>query len=240
MVNNDLYNTIFTRRSVREYRDEPLTAEDLGALREALASLEPIREGVPIELILWPEETPTRVLAYCEDTPIGRANVGFMLQQLDLFLQSRGIGGLWYGMGKEPKDAAARGTLKYAICYKFGYPQEKSRRENVSEFTRKPIEEVVSDTKDFEKMEAVRLAPSAMNSQPWFVEVKGPVTILSRAKGKFIKEMFLKKLNQLDMGIALCHAALALAHENGNPPPIALTREEASKAERSVILFQPE
>ena len=60
-----------------------------------------------------------------------------------------------------------------------------------------------------EPLEMVRLAPSAVNKQPWRVVVADNVVhfYLKRSKG-FGKEGKLD-MQMIDMGIALCHFALA-------------------------------
>lgn len=63
-------------------------------------------------------------------------------------------------------------------------------------------------------LEAVRWAPSAVNMQPWWVESdqNGVHFYLKHTKG-FTSEA-MGNMQKIDMGIALCHFALA-AKENG-------------------------
>ena len=65
-------------------------------------------------------------------------------------------------------------------------------------------------------LEMVRLAPSAVNRQPWRVVVKENAAhfYLKRAKGMGGGALDMQKI---DMGIALCHFDLA-AHEAGLAP----------------------
>ena len=76
-------------------------------------------------------------------------------------------------------------------------------------------------------LEMVRWAPSAVNKQPWQVVLKGNAAhfYLKHAKG-FVSEA-VGDMQKIDMGIALCHFALA-AEESGldiqfsiNAPEIA-------------------
>ena len=63
-------------------------------------------------------------------------------------------------------------------------------------------------------LEMVRWAPSAVNKQPWLVVVKENAVhfYLKHAKG-FVSEA-VGDMQKIDMGIALCHFALA-AEESG-------------------------
>lgn len=62
-------------------------------------------------------------------------------------------------------------------------------------------------------LEMVRLAPSAVNKQPWrlILDEKGVHFFLQRSKG--FKRMFAVDLQRIDMGIAMCHFALAAGEE---------------------------
>ena len=61
--------------------------------------------------------------------------------------------------------------------------------------------------------QAVRLAPSSLNSQPWNLAFKNGKIIIHDA-GRGMKRIILKnKLNKIDVGIAARHAVLALENE---------------------------
>ncbi|MHB1393427.1 MAG: nitroreductase family protein [Clostridia bacterium] len=64
---------------------------------------------------------------------------------------------------------------------------------------------------------AIRLAPSAVNTQPWrFVFKDDKVHVYSTKPGNFITRHFLGSLNLVDVGIALCHAMVAARHFSRN------------------------
>lgn len=210
MLNSDLYPHIFKRKSIRKYSDAPLSAEQTGAVQEVLDSLVPLFSDEKYKLEFSPEKL--RVYAYCENTVTGNANIGFLLQQFDLALYGLGLGRLWFGRGNEPKDVKTEPPLSYAICLKIGNPAEPLSRESVAEFNRKPIGEVITDSDLQPVFEAVRLAPSAGNSQPWWFMRDGDAIHVYRKKPGFIKAALMGRMNQGDMGIALCHAVLALEH----------------------------
>jgi hypothetical protein len=211
MLNADLYPSIFERKSIRKYTDAPLTTEQTDAMQAAIAALVPLFPNEKYKLEFSPEKR--RIYAYCENTAAGNANAGFLLQQLDLALFAAGLGRLWFGMGTDPKDIKPEPPLSYAICLKVGNAAEPLARQSESEFERKPIGEVI-DNVDLQKtFKAVRLAPSAANSQPWRFVREGGVIRAFRKKPGFIKAIMFGRMNQCDMGIALCHAILALERD---------------------------
>jgi len=211
MLNTDLYPHIFKRKSIRKYSGTPLSTEQIGVVHAAIDNLTPLFPNEKYKLEFNPEKH--RIYAYCEDTVAGNVNVGFVLQQLDLALFGAGLGRLWYGTGRTPKDIKSALPLSYAICLKVGVAAEPIARQSVAEFKRNPIGEVIDDVALQPIFEAVRLAPSAVNSQPWRFTRTGDAVHTFRKKLGMIKAAIYGRMNQGDIGIALCHAVLALEHE---------------------------
>jgi hypothetical protein len=145
------------------------------------------------------------ILAYCEEGDAAYANVGYVLQKADLYIQSRGLGSLWLGMGK-PRERED----KFCIVLAFGNTGLPLRK-NIMEFNRLPIDRI-SD-KDNDVARIVRLSPSAQNSQPWELRFdEGKLVISYKGRGLF-RQILKKKLNKIDVGIAARHAELALQNE---------------------------
>ena len=211
MLNPDLYSYVFRRKSVRKYEDGPLSAAQIEVVESTLAGLVPLFPDEKFALEFNPGKQ--RLYAYCENTVIGNANLGFLLQQVDLALFGAGLGRLWFGMGRAPRDIKEAPPLSYAICLKVGIAAEQIARENTTGFDRKPIEEVIADADLWAAFETVRLAPSARNVQPWWFEREGADIHAFRKKQGFVNAALIGRMNQGDMGIALCHAVLGLEHE---------------------------
>jgi hypothetical protein len=84
----------------------------------------------------------------------------------------------------------------------FGYPDGELTR-NIDEFKRFSLEEI-SD-KPNQKLEPARLAPSSVNSQPWyFKHVDEYIHVFLLQRG-FITVKKLERMNHIDIGIALAH-----------------------------------
>ncbi len=205
-----LYETIFVRRSVRQYDQSPLDEHTLDGIRQYLADTARMEGQHAAFKIVTADEVsggaaPYYILGYCDQDAAAYANLGYVLQKTDLHLQSAGFGSLWMGMAK-PKEKEP----DYSILLAFGNTDVPPRLSGQG-FNRLPISEI-SDT-DNAVAEAVRLAPSAVNSQPWklFFE-EGKVALRYFGRG-MMKLVLKKKLNKIDLGIAARHAELALQNE---------------------------
>ena len=125
-------------------------------------------------------------------------------------------------MALPTKEARKTSGLEFVIVMAFGNPAESICRTDVSQFKRKKLFEIadlsglMEDIDSFddktELLDSIRLAPSATNSQPWFiVPGKGKLEFFCEKPG-IIRSIAYRKMNKIDMGIALCHCALAAAH----------------------------
>ena len=114
-------------------------------------------------------------------------------------MQSMGMGSCWLGLGRI-KDAKAtnKGNMKFIIMLSFGYPDGDNTRKSTDEFNRRSLAEI-ADTED-ERLEAARLAPSAVNSQPWYFLHHNEFIHVYRARNKMLADM-----NKIDIGICLAH-----------------------------------
>jgi hypothetical protein len=139
-------------------------------------------------------------------------NIGYTLQSVDLFLQSKGYGSLWSGMGKPTTPNA-----DYRILLGFGNTNAPLRK-GESEFKRRPILDISNEDNAIAR--AARLAPSAANFQPWKL-VFSPRKVIVQPKSGGIGKMLTGKAQKIDLGICLRHIALALEHEGNTIASIA-------------------
>jgi len=212
MLSPSLYEPIFTRKSVRKYAETPLSPEQLALVKTEVASAVPLLPVEKFKLELGEAKEGWRIYGYCENTPRSNANLGFLLQQLDLALYLQGLGRLWFGMGREPKDSNPPKGLSYAMCLKVGVAAEPIAR-TVDKFDRRPTVAPANAGVLSSLFEAVRLAPSARNSQPWLIDATGSRVHFWRKQPTGILKRMIDRMNWVDMGIVLCHAVLALEHE---------------------------
>ena len=202
---------IAKRKSCRKYTDAPLSDAILESIRSF--QMEPLYPDIQVRWHVVEKEhirspfaftTEQLVVIFSENKPGYLENVGFMFQQMDLWLQKQGLGVCWLGMGK-PKDEtkALEPDLDFVIMLTVGYPDEEIQRKDLSEFIREPLEKI-SDQADA-RLEPVRLAPSSCNTQPWYFVHDGDVMHVYWDQKAILRKAILGYFNQIDMGIGLAH-----------------------------------
>ncbi len=223
MSNEELYKTIFTRKSVRKYDMTPLTDQKLLEIKNFSDNVKKLIPSMKCEFSfltddkvknILPIKAPHYILIYSEKKEGYLLNAGFMLQQVDLFLSSVNLGSCWLGMAKPSKEVPAlQNGLEFVIMLAFGNTKDKLHRIDKSEFKRKGISEITSINGADQLLEAARLAPSASNSQPWYFSGNTNEIIICREKLSFLKAPIFNKMNQIDTGIVLCHLWLSIEHQ---------------------------
>ena len=209
MTLNDM---IYRRKSCRSFTNTPVDRVVLEKIKAF--SMKPLFPEIKVhwDIVLrnqvkciCPWTTPQLITIYSEEKEGWLENVGFMFQQMDLYLQSLGLGVCWLGMGKmNPRTAPAVEGMQFAILLAFGHPKGDQLRHNIKEFKRKTPEEI-ADRAD-PKLEPARLAPSSVNSQPWYFTHEG-----NTLHTYCTKKGVLGYMNRIDMGIALAHLYVANA-----------------------------
>ncbi|MBQ6098269.1 MAG: nitroreductase [Methanobrevibacter sp.] len=205
----DLKNQIYLRKSCRVYLDDEI---DMNPIIDFISTVKPLNNEIEYhyEILTVNEvnlktrwKAPYYLAIFSEKKDNYLENVGFVFQQVSLFMQSIGIGSCWVGLGslkvKNPE---------FVILIAFGKSDKMTR--DISEFKRKPLSEI-SDSSD-ERLKPAQLAPSAVNSQPWYFKSNGEGFDVFQIKQNIIKRQFLKKWNPIDVGIALAH--MYVANEN--------------------------
>ena len=215
----ELLNAVYKRKSARKYSGQ-LTNDELTQIKQYLQQLKPLTPETKVEFDIVPcKDTNCKfngeycLLVYSEQANLWLANVGYMLEQWDLYLATLGVGVCWYGMGKV--DEEERNGLKYGIMLCFGKCGEEDFRKDESEFNRKKASEIWKGATNERLPEIVRLAPSAVNSQPWKVEQEGNTLKVYRVKGNtpVLSGVLFKHWNKVDIGIFLAFLDVALESE---------------------------
>lgn len=219
----DFYKQIFKRKSFHLFRErERLTADDIAKLKAFLGAVQPLYPQIRTEILILPESETTcsrggeySILFYSEARGDYLRNIGYMGEQIDLYLAGENIGALWFGIGR-PKEMQRNG-LSFVIMLTIGKMPENKFRKDMFKAKRKPIEEIWSgDTLGVG--EIVRFAPSACNTQPWITENSGGELLVYRYKkpGKrgIMPADKVSFYNRIDMGIYLFILEVCLSHEN--------------------------
>lgn len=207
----NLKEIIYKRKSTRKYQDKDVEQEVIDKIYTFINNAKPLYEDIKVGALITssdemstiqPWKSNQVICIYSEEKDGYLENVGFIFQQLDLYLNSIGLGSCWIGMGKPNKNIKEYNGLKFVIMFAFGYPKEELYR-NASEFKRLELSKI-SDELD-ERLECARLAPSSVNSQPWYFKHEGDLIHLYYEKRSLISKVALNYFNQIDLGIVLAH-----------------------------------
>lgn len=180
--------------------------------------------------------TDLYVGAKIENVPDANVAFGYSFEEFVLYAQSLGIGTVWLGgtmnRGAFEQAMELREDEMMPCATPLGYSAKKmSIRENmmrkaIKADERLPFEELFfagSFDTPLEKekagelavpLEMVRLAPSAVNKQPWRIVAADDMVHFYCKRNKGMASEGKMDIQMVDMGIALCHFALS-AMERG-------------------------
>lgn len=222
MIIDKEYSMIFKRKSFRKFNDSlKITNEELHHISEKIKELIPLVENIEVKYrIVRRDETTCKrgeycLLIYSEEKENYLLNVGYMFEQLDLYLASKDIGVCWYGMGKT--EEAEYKDLKFVIMLALGKADPSEFRKDYRKCKRKEIGEIWSGLNGLETIaEVTRYAPSACNTQPWRVICENNKLKIYRTTN--IKSIMPKDkvpfYNSIDLGIFLYFLELALLYNH--------------------------
>ena len=240
----DNYKQIFKRKSFHFFTGgEKTTEEDLVAINSFVKTIVPLYPDIKTEIVVVKENETTChrgadycILFYSETKGEYLRNIGYIGEQIDLFLTSINVGALWFGIGK-PKEKR-NNNLEYAIMIAIKRMPESSFRKDMFKSKRKPIEEIWSG-EPLETTNIVRFTPSACNTQPWFVINNDNVLSIYRHKksGKrgimpIDKVMY---YNKIDIGIFLFILEICLNKEGITFQRELFTDLSDSETEKTLI-----
>lgn len=217
-----LYDMIFKRKSFHIFKGiGQLAAAELQGIREHYDTLVPLIPDIRTAMRIVPAgETSCKrgqeycILLYSEQKDGCLQNIGYLGQQLDLYLASRDIGSLWFGIGKvdEPQYDGLDFIIMFAIAK---MPTEKFRK-NLFKAKRKPLEEIWQGEIIAGVSDIARFSPSACNTQPWIVESNEQELRVFRYKkpGKrgIMPADKVSFYNRIDIGIFLLILEVCLKH----------------------------
>jgi hypothetical protein len=237
------YKAIFSRRSRRKFKPIALPEDKLNRLSDACQNFRPFSEARAV-LVDQPsdrvflgfigsygkiEKAPGYIAFIGDmDSPRVQEAVGYTGEGIILEATALGIGTCWVGgffrlEAVENQITVAKNERILAVT-PVGIPldsfsfQEKLMTGFGFMHKRKQLSELVNGTPKHQWMksalEAARLAPSAVNRQPWrFILGESSISVaLDKSRGTY------KIARRLDCGIAMLHLELGARHAgiNGN------------------------
>lgn len=215
----NLYEAIHLRKSVRNYEMMPIAPEILQELLDYYKETEGLNAGIRTEIAimdntkgqnrikgLFPVRAPYYLAIYSEEKDRAQMNAGYIMEQLSLFLCTKGIGSCFLGASLPPRSMRKTDDKRLVILMAFGKEKDKKKR-RASEANRMSLEELcvykeVPRQWMKQLLEAARLAPSSMNSQPWrFVVYDSRIHIFAKRHNSDR----LGKWEEFNFGIMLSH-----------------------------------
>ncbi len=223
-----LLEAIPLRHSVRRYKDIALPEDIVAKLRQKI--LETNKEaGLHIQLILNEPAAFKGILAYGSFSgvenylvvagPKGEGldeRAGYYGEELVLYAQTLGLNTCWVGLSY--RKIANTYTLEAGekiLCYiALGYGETQGTAHKTK--TVEALSNVGADTPEWFRggVEAMRLAPSAINQQKYYFRYIAPSRPGEKAKVKAEKKFSLVGYTGIDLGIAKFHFQLAAGGAN--------------------------
>ena len=221
-MDNNLYEMIFKRKSFHLFRNignEKITLEELKDIENKFKELKPLDDSIKVKIKIVKDSTTCIrgqeycILFYSEKKDNYLQNIGYLGEQLDLYLVSKNIGTLWFGIGKVKEKELDGLDFVIMIAIKKVDSEDKFRKD-MYKSKRKELSEIWEGNSYLDIGNIVRFAPSACNTQPWRVEANEKELKVYRyrkegKRGIMPKDMVIY-YNQIDIGIFLCFLELCL------------------------------
>lgn len=212
------YEAIFRRKSVRKYKKAEVDEAVLDKIRSFGQDALGVRPDIRVKWRiykgcdhkvkgLFQVKAPYYAALYsevCEDCQI---NGGCLMEQLVLYLHTQGIGSCYQG-GAKLREEEEDG-MELLMILAFGYPEEPLERRR-ADFKRVELRKLVKTGGPVNRqlkilLEPARLAPSALNQQPWrFVAAENKIHLFVRRPGRVGY--------QRQLGKSMFHAGIVLSH----------------------------
>ena len=226
-MNKKLYEMIFKRKSFHLFRNIGnirLKEDELKNIEKEFYKLKPLVADIKVKIKIVKKESILRGQEYCiffysEKKDNYLQNIGYLGEQLDLYLVSKNIGTLWFGIGK-PDEQQLDG-LDFVIMIAIAKVDSPDKfRKDMYKSKRKELSEIWIGDKYLDIANIVRFAPSACNTQPWKVEANNKEIKVYRYRKEGKRGIMPKDkviyYNQIDIGIFLCFLELCLENNNIN------------------------
>lgn len=221
-MRKDFYEAIFKRKSFHLFRNvgqDRITQDELTDIEKAYVDFDCLYPGIKTAIrivsankVNFKRDAEYCILIYSEEKENYLMNAGYIGEQLDLYLVQHNIGSLWYGIGRP--DMPVYNAMKFVIMIAIHKVNDPSLyRKDMFKAKRKPLQEVWSGD-DPGIADIARFAPSACNTQPWYVENTNGLLKVSRYRkpGKIgiMPAKSVSYFNRIDIGIFLCFLEICM------------------------------
>lgn len=231
----DLYHEIFRRKSTQKFNLTALDSRVVDKIKHQLATLPEreascdvrmhfITDGTAIteKLSLFGRiKAPHYILVTGNRNEACLISAGYSAEYLVLYLTSLGIATSYMGSVLDKLTAThilgSELIADVIIAIAFGASRNAADvYQDPARVKRLPLDSLLlgaTPTPDQRKiLEAVRLAPSFMNSQSWRFRVEADEILLYQEKLPYFRKKFFAETCYFDMGVALAHLEIAARH----------------------------
>jgi len=218
----NIYEAISVRKSVRKYKMEAISGKLMEDISNYMQEIRALFPAIHTEMAIidntkqkerllgfFSVKAPYYLAIYSEDKDKCKMNAGYLMQQMALYLCCRGLGTCFLASTKIRAQKTPAGDKGLVFLMAFG--------KSVGSHVRKPIDAnrlplvdlcVYKEvTRQWMKqiLEAARMAPSYLNSQPWrFVVYDNRFHIFSKKRS--IEH--LGKYDEINFGIMFANIML--------------------------------
>ena len=220
----NMFESIFFEKSTGSFIQEKLEWEVLSDILQFANTLTPLISDIPIEYKLvsnvekkqgftgpFSIKAPYYLCLSSKEETDYLTNAGYLMQQINLYLMSKGLGTCYLGTNHPGKSLKATMKYKFVIALAFGKTTDNTSLHPVTKVLPENDiivykEKVNSDVKKV--LQAARMAPSHYNSQPWrFVVYKNKIHVF--AKKSLLLASILDHDKMIDIGIMMANLSTA-------------------------------
>lgn len=180
----NLYEAIFIRRTVKRFRDEQIASDVLDRIQDHYRELPGLFGNIRTDAVIlngsdrvrsqigmMGVKAPYYLAFYSEEAPRFQMNMGYLMQQMALYLCTLGFGSCLLDGSVLRSGLRVRNKLQLVGVLAFGISREPEtgRRQEVRRLSLNELcvfKEVPRQWMQ-QLLEAARMAPSVRNAQPW-------------------------------------------------------------------------
>ena len=172
-MDNNLYEMIFKRKSFHLFRNigsQKISEEEIKDIENKFNDFKPLVDDIKVKIKIVKDSTTCKrgqeycILFYSEKKDNYLQNIGYLGEQLDVYLVSKNIGTLWFGIGK-PEEKNLDG-LSFVIMIAIAKIDSADKfRKDMFKSKRKDLSEIWNGDSYLEIANIVRFAPSACNTK---------------------------------------------------------------------------
>jgi nitroreductase len=221
----NMFESIFQRKTIHHFLQEKVEWEVIADILNFADNLPKLADGISVEFKLVSNietkqgfhgplsvKAPYYICISSEEKEDYLINAGYMMQQLSLYITSKGFGTCFLESANPGRSLKSTMKYKYVTSLAFGKTADPLYRSS-TDAKRLPENEVIvykeevsSDIKKI--LNAARLAPSLFNSQPWrFVAYRNRIHIFTRKNNLLSPLLDYNKM--IDMGVMMANLLLA-------------------------------